>query len=110
MSATVQRAGPATIVVPMSEVTDRIEAYAQDRSPEKWAVLRDWLTHHTFVTPQRYEPGTDPVRAAVDCLDWDHTHVDGSWDEVSRARMRDLLTKDEYLEVLRIIATAAGRG
>lgn len=93
----------------MSEITDRIEAYAQDRSPEKWAVLRDWLTHHTYVTPQRYEPGVSRADAAVGTLDWDNVDVDGSWDEVSDARMRTLLTEAEYMEVIQLIAVAAGR-
>jgi hypothetical protein len=79
----------------MSEITTRIEQYRDGEL--SWDSLRDCLVDHRYVTPQRYGY---PQLCPTDERDWDFSHVDGSFDEVTEAR-GTLLTDAKFYEVLR---------
>ncbi len=82
----------------MSEITERIQEYHDEETD--WPPLRNWLVDYSYVTPARYD---DPQPGPLEERDWDHTYVDGSWDEVQQARAHGLLTDAQYYEVSREI-------
>lgn len=83
----------------MSEITDRIRAFAATR-PEGWEDLRDWLASRRYSDPARYRTrGEDEVLKA-DSSDFPETE-EGTWDEVEEAANVGLLTDDEYLQIVR---------
>lgn len=84
---------------PVSVITDKIKAYKAGTIP--WRDLFKFLTERKYVTPQRYD---DPQPTIFEERDWDHPYVDGSWDEVQRARSQGLLTDAEFYDVLHKIA------
>jgi hypothetical protein len=90
----------------VSEITTRIEQYRDGELG--WPDLRDWLAHHTYVTPDRYVDG-DAVTNAVNQADWDNIDVDGSWDEVRLAWARGDLTSEQFAEVSGAIHDLPGR-
>lgn len=86
----------------MSEITTRIEAYRQAAGDQSrgpgWPELRDWLANHKYAAVQRYDSGT-ATENAMGGVEWDNPHVDGSWDDVVRAKDTGKLTREEYYEM-----------
>jgi hypothetical protein len=83
----------------MSEITTRIEQY--HKTGVGWPELKAWLLDHKYVVAKRY---ADPQPGPTDERDWDYLEVDGSWDEVKMARVRKLLTRAEYMELVQAFA------
>jgi hypothetical protein len=79
----------------MSEITDRIKQYKA--TGEGWPELLEFLASHNYVVATRYD---DPTITACDERDWDNPYVEGSWDEVTRADDRGLLTDDEFNQIV----------
>lgn len=88
----------------MSEVTERLQAYHDSGTTDGWPGLRAWLISYDFTPQDRYE---DPQPGPLDERDWDHPFIDGSWDELDRARGR-LITDAEYRQVADGRKAAAG--
>jgi hypothetical protein len=89
----------ARTLATMSEISTRIQAY-HDGGRQDWPALRDWLVAHRYTEPRRYD---DPQPDGLEERDWQHSYVDGSWDEVERARNHDLLTAAEVMEVTQLL-------
>jgi hypothetical protein len=79
----------------MSEITEKIQAYKA--SGEGWPELLEWLAAHEYTPAKRYD---DPKTGPLDEADWDYPFVDGSWDEVDKARAVGDLTRDEFAQVV----------